>query len=417
MSAAILTVEGLGKSYSIGRLGRHQTFRDLLGAAMRPWRWTRRRDDDRPLWALRDVSFEVGRGEVVALVGPNGAGKSTLLKLLSRIVHPTEGAIELRGRVGSLLEVGTGFHPDLTGRENAFLNGAILGMSRAEVRSRLDSIVAFAELDRFIDTPVKKYSSGMYMRLAFAVAAHLDPEILLVDEVLAVGDAEFQKKCLGRVSEIAQSGRTVVFVTHDMAAVEALCSRALLLRHGRVEIDGPAHDVIASYLAGSTSVEAAIVPLADHPQRRGRGTAIMRAAVVADSTGQPAASVPMGTDLEIRVQFASEGGPLRPYMSAVVKTALGLPVFGDTNRLADPERFAPRSSGVIACRIPQLPLMPGRYHVDLYFEGSFEVIEHIPEALTFDVLPADVFGTGYLPPPQNGPIAWPVTYELRDRLV
>jgi lipopolysaccharide transport system ATP-binding protein len=416
VSAAAISVERLGKAYTVGRLGRHQTLRDLVGAAVRPSQWGRT-GEDRTFWALSDVSFEVAAGEVVALVGPNGAGKSTLLKLLSRIVHPTTGTIELRGRVGSLLEVGTGFHPDLTGRENVFLNGAILGMSRTEVRSRLDSIVAFAELERFIDTPVKKYSSGMYMRLAFAVAAHLDPEILLVDEVLAVGDASFQKKCLGRVSEIAHAGRTVVFVTHDMTAVDALCTRALLLKHGRVELDGSAGDVITQYLAGAVPSDAAVVSLADHPHRRGRTAAIMRSAVLTGPDGQPAAAVPMGSDLEIRVQFESDDGPVRPYMSAVVKTSRGLPVFGNTNRLADPDRFAPQTSGVIACRIPQLPLMPGRYHVDLYFEGSFEILEQIQEALTFDVVPADVFGTGYLPPAQNGPIAWPVTYELHDRLV
>ena len=235
MSAGAIRVDGLGKCYKLGRRESYRTLREsILDATAAPWR-ALRRAGSRPggeaelLWALKDVSFEVAPGEVIGVIGRNGAGKSTLLKLLSRITEPTEGEAWIAGRVGSLLEVGTGFHPELTGRENLYLNGAILGMRRAEIRRKFDEIVAFAEVERFLDTPVKRYSSGMYVRLAFAVAAHLETEVLLVDEVLAVGDHRFQRKCLGKMGEIGKQGRTVLFVSHAMAAVQALCTRGIVL--------------------------------------------------------------------------------------------------------------------------------------------------------------------------------------------
>lgn len=257
----MIRVEALGKKYVLGQGGQpgHYTaLRDVLASAVKaPFqRWregtarkiAEKREED--FWALRDVNMDVRRGDVVGIIGRNGAGKSTLLKILSRITEPTQGKIRLRGRVASLLEVGTGFHPELTGRENIFLNGAILGMSRAEIRAKFDEIVAFAEVERFLDTPVKRYSSGMYVRLAFAVAAHLEPEILIVDEVLAVGDAEFQKKCIGKMNEVARGGgRTVIFVSHNMGAVQSLCGRCVYLKSGRLEATGETADVIAQYQA------------------------------------------------------------------------------------------------------------------------------------------------------------------------
>jgi lipopolysaccharide transport system ATP-binding protein len=246
----VIRAEGLGKQYTLGRMDRYPTLRDaLIGTLKAPF--TRRPSAARSesLWALRDLSFEVRRGEVLGVIGHNGAGKSTLLKILSRVAEPSAGRAMLRGRIGSLLEVGTGFHPELTGRENVYLNGAILGMRRAEIARQFDRIVAFAEVARFIDTPVKHFSSGMYMRLAFAVAAHLEPEILIVDEVLAVGDAAFQRKCLGRMEDVAHGGRTVLFVSHNLDAVRRLCSRCLLLQHGRLEALGDTSEVIAQYLA------------------------------------------------------------------------------------------------------------------------------------------------------------------------
>ncbi|MCK5377287.1 MAG: ATP-binding cassette domain-containing protein [Acidobacteria bacterium] len=244
-------VEGLGKRYRYGgQHGVYRTFReDLRELVLRPLRWNREpRRRNQFFWALRDVSFEVVQGEILGLIGPNGAGKSTLLKILARITHPTEGRGIVRGKVGSLLEVGTGFHPELTGRENIYLSGTILGMRRSEVKARIDEIVAFSELEKFLDTPVKHYSSGMYVRLAFAVAAHLEPEILLVDEVLSVGDAAFQQKCLGKMGEVASGGRTVLFVSHNLDAVERLCTRTMYLDHGRIVRSGGSAAVIAEYL-------------------------------------------------------------------------------------------------------------------------------------------------------------------------
>lgn len=261
MPQPIIQVEGLGKKYLVGHQAaereRYSTLRDVVARNVRGlWRKTRdlargrqivTGDTVEEFWALKDVSFDVQPGEVVGIIGRNGAGKSTLLKILSRITEPTEGRVTLRGRVASLLEVGTGFHPELTGRENIYLNGAILGMTRAEIRRKFDEIVAFAEVEKFLDTPVKRYSSGMYVRLAFAVAAHLEPEILIVDEVLAVGDAEFQKKCLGKMGEIGRSGRTVLFVSHNMSVVTRLCSRGVLLESGRFGVDGPPATVVDHY--------------------------------------------------------------------------------------------------------------------------------------------------------------------------
>ncbi len=248
-SRPVIRAAGLGKQYRIGERQPYKSLRDSIMRALSPRARERSRRSRELIWALRDVSFAIDEGEVVGIIGRNGAGKSTLLKILSRITEPTEGRAELRGRVGSLLDVGTGFHPELTGRENIYLNGAILGMKRAEIERRFDEIVAFAEVERFLDTPLKHYSTGMYLRLAFAVAAHLDPEILLVDEVLAVGDVEFQKKCLGKMGEVARGGRTVLFVSHNLAAIRSLCSRGIVLAQGRLVFDGPAGDAVEAYLS------------------------------------------------------------------------------------------------------------------------------------------------------------------------
>src|SRR5678810_1400623 len=257
MSTPVINVRGLGKAYRIGMINpKHTNFREtVMELAKTPFKRLRRYNEDwssdepDTYWALKDVSFEVGQGEVLGVIGRNGAGKSTLLKLLSRITDPTEGRVRIKGRVASLLEVGTGFHPELTGRENIFLNGAILGMSRAEIKNKFDEIVAFAEIEKFLDTPVKRYSSGMYLRLAFAVAAHLEPEILVVDEVLAVGDAEFQRKCLGKMNDVAQQGRTVLFVSHNMSAILRLTQEAIVLKKGQLLMRGPTQEAVDYYLS------------------------------------------------------------------------------------------------------------------------------------------------------------------------
>ncbi|HEY7414815.1 MAG TPA: polysaccharide ABC transporter ATP-binding protein, partial [Ktedonobacteraceae bacterium] len=252
MSETVIDVQDLSKRYHIGQLRtRHDTLRDALVSVFQRFGKQRSVDRHPTIWALKDVSFDIQQGQVVGVIGRNGAGKSTLLKILSQITDPTTGRIEIHGRVGSLLEVGTGFHPELTGRENILLNGAILGMSRAEIRRKFDEIVAFAEVEKFIDTPVKRYSSGMYVRLAFAVAAHLEPEILLVDEVLAVGDAAFQKKCLGKMGDVAKEGRTVVFISHNMAAITQLCHTAVWLEGGRIRKFALCEEVVKDYLSDS----------------------------------------------------------------------------------------------------------------------------------------------------------------------
>ncbi len=304
MNAPAIELSGLGKRYVIEHESRHDNLRDQLHhTARKLWRRVRwgtsfAREE---FWALRDISFSVQPGEVVGLIGRNGAGKSTLLKILSRITEPTTGRIKLRGRVASLLEVGTGFHPDLTGRENIFLNGAILGMSRAEIRSKFDEIVAFAEVERFLDTPVKRYSSGMYVRLAFAVAAHLEPEILIVDEVLAVGDIAFQKKCLGKMQDISRAeGRTVLFVSHNLASIRQLCTSAVLLEAGAVRMTGACNQVLELYQSGltgadNTSIPAPTVDLLD----RGYVTGVD----VETIDGRPQPVVPVGQPWRVRVRF------------------------------------------------------------------------------------------------------------------
>jgi len=282
MTAPAISVKGLGKRYRLHRGPGYRTLRETINGAG-PSILSKRAVDEGKFWALRDLSFDVPAGDTLGIVGRNGAGKSTLLKILSRITSPTEGRIDIRGRVSSLLEVGTGFHPELTGRENIFLNGAILGMHRAEVTRNLDAIVAFAEIEKFLDTPVKHYSSGMYVRLAFAVAAHLQTDIMIVDEVLAVGDAEFQKKCLGRIQSVSATGRTVLFVSHNMSALGQLCKRGIVLKEGRAVMDAPIQEAIQSYLGSA----AAAADQGDFPEDTTKKVQVRRIAPLTLS-GEPA---------------------------------------------------------------------------------------------------------------------------------
>ena len=306
----VIRVDNLGKKYRLG-----QVHTDLLSEKISNNlkklvnRFRPKKDfspftfnasnvsQEKDFWALKDVSFEVKQGEVVGIIGRNGAGKSTLLKILSRITEPTEGKVELIGRVGSLLEVGTGFHPELTGRENIFLNGAILGMKKAEIKKKFDEIVAFAEVEKFIDTPVKRYSSGMYVRLAFAVAAHLEPEILLVDEVLAVGDAQFQKKCLGKMGEVAKEGRTVLFVSHNMGAIENLCEKSLWLDGGSVRNIGPSYDIIQQYLSSLREVKS------EQRNLLSGKAAVIQLVECTDMEGRSCLAVGMGSPLTVGIHY------------------------------------------------------------------------------------------------------------------
>ncbi len=300
----IIKVEELSKQYRIGvRRQSYATLRDSLAAAVRaPYRsFSRSNSRIEKIWALKGISFDVEPGATIGIIGRNGAGKSTLLKILSRITEPTSGRIRLYGRVGSLLEVGTGFHPELTGRENVFLNGAIIGMRREEIKRKFDEIVAFSEIERFIDTPVKHYSSGMYTRLAFAVAAHLEPEILIIDEVLSVGDLAFQKKCFGKMSDVAGQGRTVLFVSHNMEAVRKICDQAIMLDQGEIVSEGKTESVIAKYMEEGTSAQSIyeIPPPSDEGRPPGNAYKL----VTEDGLGRPSSAIPVGSPWQIRVYF------------------------------------------------------------------------------------------------------------------
>lgn len=408
----IIKVEHLGKRYRIGAREPYRAIRDsIMRTAAAPWRGLRSRfagaephANANDMWALNDVSFEVAPGEVLGVIGRNGAGKSTLLKVLSRITEPTTGRVELYGRVGSLLEVGTGFHPELTGRENIFLSGAIMGMRRIEIARKFDQIVAFAEIEQFVDTPVKRYSSGMYVRLAFAVAAHLDPEILLIDEVLAVGDAAFQKRCLGKMGEVAREGRTVLFVSHNTAAIEALCSACIMFAGGRLAGRGTPLEVLSQYVAAGADLGSGERALAQHPGRPSHNAPIMTRVELRSVGPAPTGAVRMGAPLEIRVSYAA-GQPLRPVLGVVVKTSYGASVFCASDRFCDQLIFCdPIARGTVICAIEKLPLMPGSYTIDLYLGDANGDIDVIFEATSFEVLAADVTGSGRLPPASGGPI-------------
>lgn len=348
-----------------------------------------RRPRDEFFWALRNVSLEVREGEVLGLIGRNGGGKTTLLKILSRITRPTSGFAEIRGRVGSLLEVGTGFHPELTGRENTFLSGAILGMSRREIASKFHEIVSFAELEKFIDTPVKHYSSGMYVRLAFAVAAHLEPEILLVDEVLAVGDINFQKKCLGKMGDVARAGRTVVLVSHSMAAINALCSRCIILQSGAVEFDGPTAQATARYYAESLDVSAGS-DLSSRP-RSGNGKARFTAISIQplDPAGNPVEVAFPGCDLRVEVELTCHAD-FAPANLAVIfyDSSTGSRVI-DTNTAQKGEFVSLRAgqSAKATFLLREVLLRPGKYLVGLWLGRAFvEVMDAIEHAIPIDFM-------------------------------
>jgi lipopolysaccharide transport system ATP-binding protein len=391
IDVAIETRE-LGKSYTLGVKGAgYGTLREaIVEKAQRPFGRGRREKKSKDLlWALKDLSLTIRSGEVVGLIGHNGAGKSTLLKILSRITEPSTGYADVTGRVGSLLEVGTGFHPELTGRENIFLNGAILGMRRAEIRARFDEIVEFAEMERFLDTPVKRYSSGMSVRLAFAVAAHLEPEILLVDEVLAVGDASFQRKSLGKMNEVAKEGRTVVFVSHNLAIIQALCTRGILLERGEVKADAPILDAIDSYLR--TLESAASDDLLERTDRDSRAydeTLVRRLEIRDASDGHPNVVVagrpaPGGLDV-------TEHLPTLECQLTIVNS-LGQPICTLDSEMTAPVDVRTSEPGTrLECHIDSLPLLPGRYRIDVIVKAKRHIQDGLQAAALFDVEPGTV---------------------------
>jgi lipopolysaccharide transport system ATP-binding protein len=375
MTAAI-AVRSLSKQYQLGHSQGPGMLREKLVQLLRSP--TRRSDkkDEGTIWALRDVSFGIQAGEVVGIVGRNGAGKSTLLKVLSRITRPTSGAIQVRGRVASLLEVGTGFHDELTGRENIYLSGCILGMPRRRTEAKLDAIVAFAEVERFLDTPIKHYSSGMRLRLGFAVAANLESDILLVDEVLAVGDGEFQRKCLQTMGELHTTGRTVLFVSHNLAAVESLCSRAIWIDGGRLREDGTPTRVIKSYMSTFAASEEATSDLRNLADRQGGGDIRFTRIEFLDSEARGPVSVRSGDTFVVRLSFVAAREIVQPIFGLEVHTMLGTMVAQlHTHNSGYDIPLLPAGPGCIEVRIADLNLLPGRYSLSL-FAASYGYIYH-----------------------------------------
>jgi lipopolysaccharide transport system ATP-binding protein len=362
---------GLGKRYLLGERGR-------VGLM-------RKREE---LWALRDATFQVERGQAVGVVGHNGAGKTTLLKILSRITVPTAGEARIRGSVGSLLEVGTGFHPELTGRDNVYLNGAILGMRRREIKAKFDEIVAFAEIERFIDTPVKRYSSGMYVRLAFAVAAHLEPDILIVDEVLAVGDASFQRKCLGKMDEVSSEGRTVLFVSHSMGAIRSLTSRAIWLDHGAIADDGPTPQVVSDYLSSTAGTEAAVVDLSDDALRRTvrKWTARrvrFESVALLSTDDEPVVTMPQNAPLRFQITFGVREPVRFLELYVRVKTPDGLWLF--TSFSGQREKSIEAGRYTVTCEFHDHRLTPGRYGLELVARAA-DPEDIVPSAMAFEII-------------------------------
>jgi len=420
----IIEVAGLSKSYVISHQPKadYGSLRDDITSLLRrPFQPHITQGSNREtLWALKDVSFEVQQGGIFGVIGGNGAGKSTLLKILSRITGPTEGRAVLRGRVGSLLEVGTGFHPELTGRENIFLNGAILGMRKQEIEKRFDEIVAFSEIERFLDTPVKFYSSGMYVRLAFAVAAHLEPDVLIVDEVLSVGDARFQKKSLGKMGDAATSGATVLLVSHNMASIESLCTRAMLLERGRLVKIGETTEVIKEYLSIASTI--ASQNLADRTDRQGSGRLrFTGVSLRSGESGQRSDTAQCGQDLEFVASFTSTGNlkQVNPSMAVYAPSGQCLVVL-DSEMAGVSLDSVPRS-GHFSCRIERLPLAPGQYYLNLFCMERGEIVDWVQNAATFTVEAGDFFGTGKLPSSGHGgllvPQAWSCNASEGDSFI
>jgi lipopolysaccharide transport system ATP-binding protein len=407
MSDLAIRIEGVGKQYRIGRRQSYKTLRDTLADAFAsPFRrvgaWLRSQPDgpgvEQTIWALRDASFEIRAGEVVGLIGRNGAGKSTLLKILSRITEPTSGHGEIYGRVGSLLEVGTGFHPELTGRENIFLSGAILGMRKTEIERKFDEIVAFSEIETYIDTAVKHYSSGMYVRLAFAVAAHLETEILLVDEVLAVGDVQFQKKCLEKMEDFRRAGRTSIFVSHNMSVVQNLCPRVIVLREGRVSLDGPGDEAIRDYL--SSLAAGAERAFEDNPERRGSGAVRLTAASVLDLDERPSQHLVAGSPAAFQFTYENRIGAGQARLALTIYNQMGVAVTSlDTRLTGFHVNLAER--GRLVCRIPVLPLPLGQYRIATSVILDGKSVDWVPNALVFDVVSSTFFQSSLSPPAQT----------------
>jgi lipopolysaccharide transport system ATP-binding protein len=402
MNDVAIRIEGLSKQYFIGgkqksfdRFG--EQFVDIFSSPFRravkllKGQATSAAELDESIWALKDITLDIYSGEAIGIIGSNGAGKSTLLKILSRITDPTQGSADIYGRVGSLLEVGTGFHPELTGRENIFLNGAILGMRKAEIERKFDQIVEFAEINKFIDTPVKHYSSGMYVRLAFSVAAHLDPEILLVDEVLAVGDAKFQRKSLGKMDDVTKQGRTVLFVSHNMALIQAFCERGIYLNEGKVAAIGPMNEVVNAYLKTLEKKEAQ--DLSERQDRKGKGDVILTAVEVIDGDGVPGNPIRIGQPISFSFSL-SEFARKDLWCRFSLKDEIGHSVVAFNSKTSGAkDTYSDEIGSRFVCELDELLLIPGRYRIDvsIYAAGG-EIQDSIEAAAFLDVIAGDVRG-------------------------
>jgi lipopolysaccharide transport system ATP-binding protein len=401
MSSAIITVEGLSKAY---RIGLKEEIPDTLVGAATSWLKAPGRNFQRLrklntfgasgdgeqdiIWALRDVSFQVAEGEVLGIIGRNGAGKSTLLKILSRITEPTRGRAVIRGRVSSLLEVGTGFHQELSGRENIYMNGTILGMRKREIDRKLDEIIAFSGVEKFLDTPIKRYSSGMKVRLAFSVAAHLEPEILIIDEVLAVGDAEFQRKCLGKMKDVARGGRTVLFVSHQLASMESLCTTGMELREGRVVLDGDIQSVVSHY---RHSVYDQMFANIESAFRR---TRYFKDVYLANENGDPTNFIPLGGSFDLRLVFHDSVRLDNATIGVGVDSVMGqrmMTVHTPNSSAFDKTLRGPATR---RCRIPTFPLAPGEYCLKLVIAEGPQQLEVLDGVVPFTVIEADTFSEG-----------------------
>jgi lipopolysaccharide transport system ATP-binding protein len=414
-------VDNLAKAYRIGIDDREarSAFRGIGGYLKRTLRDTRRRlsedwsEADDTFWALKDVNFEIGAGETVGIIGRNGAGKSTLLKILSRIVEPTAGKITLRGRVSSLLEVGTGFHPELTGRENVYLNGAILGMKREEIKRKFDDIVDFSEVGKFLDTPVKRYSSGMYVRLAFSVAAHLDPQIMIVDEVLAVGDAAFQKKCLGKMNDVVKEGRTVLFVSHQMDAVASLCQSVMVVDGGRASERMETEEGITRYLGGRE--QAAGVPLSQRPRTTDKKRPpIFVDLTMTDDTGREIGAIATGKSITFDVTMVDFDQPGNITAAVAILNGRGQRVALFHSEYNANLVLKGASHKQLRCHVPSLPLAPGTYHVELVAADGFTILERLERAADLEVVYSDLLGTGKVPTAAQSTVVLPAEWvEVR----
>lgn len=405
MSYPIIRVENLSKKYTVNHQQEgYTTFRDAMTNAARSLgqalfnrkNYKPRRSNDEEFWALKDVNFEIQQGDRVGIIGRNGAGKSTLLKVLSRITEPTHGSIRIKGRVASLLEVGTGFHPELTGRENIYLNGAILGMSKAEIKRKFDEIIDFAEIEKFLDTPVKRYSSGMYVRLAFAVAAHLEPEILIVDEVLAVGDVQFQKKCLGKMQDVSKDGRTVLFVSHNMSAIESLCNRGILLDTGTVGLNDTSERAVSLYLDKAYRTSQG-TPLLDRKDRKGNGNMRISGFRVLDETGREEQAMQSGKDFFFEITYLNKTE--RPIQRVIISIDFydehNHRVLMLKNQFTNDYLTLISERDRILCKIENLPLANGSYRIALFAaSGEHEILDWIEDAATVNVDGGDFFATG-----------------------